>query len=268
MDNVKKIIYEFAKFAKETLLFLRYVTSIQLMIADKDGQIENVLHVEMADTQQRTNSVWRSFIGKGLSAAPPTSTSSRGSSRGSAVAKSMKSTKSKVSVTSTDTFYRYLQRLNQTRLPIGIRSIKILSHNYESKEDGDGDAQKSGGLKVGKVMTDEFVICEKIGGGDTVSIACKKENRDLKLIPFGCVAAHISSSDTLEFNVLKGRAFTFLPLPITTGLPVHLNGYFELSANRRDLWWGLDMHGVGMLYGGYSLSSKLCLVEETCHDHA
>ena len=30
-----------------------------------------------------------------------------------------------------------------------------------------------------------------------------------------------------------------------TGLPVHVNGYFELSANRRDVWWGDDMAGDG-----------------------
>ena len=36
----------------------------------------------------------------------------------------------------------------------------------------------------------------------------------------------------------SGRAFCFLPLPIFTGLPacLHINGYFELSSNRRDIW--------------------------------
>ena len=36
----------------------------------------------------------------------------------------------------------------------------------------------------------------------------------------------------------SGRAFCFLPLPIYTGMPtrVHINGYFELSSNRRDIW--------------------------------
>lgn len=29
-----------------------------------------------------------------------------------------------------------------------------------------------------------------------------------------------------------GRAFCFLPLPALTGLPVHINGFFELSSNR------------------------------------
>ncbi|KAK9106331.1 hypothetical protein Syun_022342 [Stephania yunnanensis] len=43
----------------------------------------------------------------------------------------------------------------------------------------------------------------------------------------------------------EGRAFCFLPLPISTGLPVHVNAYFELSSNRRDIWFGNDMAGGG-----------------------
>ena len=35
---------------------------------------------------------------------------------------------------------------------------------------------------------------------------------------------------------LQGMAACFLPLPVATGLPVHVNGYFELSSNRRDIW--------------------------------
>ncbi len=34
----------------------------------------------------------------------------------------------------------------------------------------------------------------------------------------------------------SGRAFCFLPLPARTGLPVHINAFFELSSNRRDIW--------------------------------
>jgi hypothetical protein len=47
--------------------------------------------------------------------------------------------------------------------------------------------------------------------------------------------------------LLEGRAYCFLPLPIRTMLPVHVNGYFELSSNRRDIWYGDDMDGEGRL---------------------
>jgi len=47
----------------------------------------------------------------------------------------------------------------------------------------------------------------------------------------------------LPITVVEGRAFCFLPLPVLTGLPVHVNAYFELSSNRRDIWFGGDMAG-------------------------
>jgi sacsin len=47
-------------------------------------------------------------------------------------------------------------------------------------------------------------------------------------------------------QVLKrGQAFCFLPLPVDSGLPLFVNGYFELSSNRRDIWSGGDMSGEG-----------------------
>lgn len=30
----------------------------------------------------------------------------------------------------------------------------------------------------------------------------------------------------------SGKAYCFLPLPVQTGLPLHLNAFFELSSNR------------------------------------
>ena len=51
----------------------------------------------------------------------------------------------------------------------------------------------------------------------------------------GVMAAAVSPA---VGTVSAGRAFCFLPLPIYTGMPprVHINGYFELSSNRRDIW--------------------------------
>ena len=37
-------------------------------------------------------------------------------------------------------------------------------------------------------------------------------------------------------TIFKGKAFCFLPLPVNTNLPVHVNGQFVLSSSRRSLW--------------------------------
>lgn len=94
-----------------------------------------------------------------------------------------------------------------------------------------------------------------------------------KFIPWACVASYLydvriekdlkgNAADSEEFIITQdmlqvpvnstqgrksfdGRAFCFLPLPMITGLPVHVNAYFELSSNRRDIWFGSDMAGGG-----------------------
>ena len=50
----------------------------------------------------------------------------------------------------------------------------------------------------------------------------------------------------------KGQAFCFLPLPVFTQLPVHVNGYFELSSNRRDIWRGEDTSGESRVRGEWN----------------
>lgn len=136
-------------------------------------------------------------------------------------------------------------KINKNELPIGIRSIKIISHDYRYRELVRIEINENKQIEesfnspidiidylldrfneeyqekqIANITNDEFLICEKIGGGNTVSIACNKINRDLKLIPFGSIAIHISSITNnnkerkLQFSMLKGSAFTFLPLPI------------------------------------------------------
>lgn len=57
---------------------------------------------------------------------------------------------------------------------------------------------------------------------------------------------------------MEGSAYCFLPLPAKTGLPVHVNGYFELSSNRRDIWYGQDMDKGGKLRSDWNV----CLLED------
>jgi hypothetical protein len=37
---------------------------------------------------------------------------------------------------------------------------------------------------------------------------------------------------------IDGNAFCFLPLPISTGLPCHINGHFAVHTNRNSIFWG------------------------------
>lgn len=55
-----------------------------------------------------------------------------------------------------------------------------------------------------------------------------------------------------SFPPLEGQAFCFLPLPVRTQLPLHINAYFELSSNRRDIWRGDDTTGESKVRGQWN----------------
>ena len=54
-------------------------------------------------------------------------------------------------------------------------------------------------------------------------------------LPF---SADVGSSKSPE--AISGQLFCFLPLPVKSRLPVHINGHFILDSNRRELWHSTD----------------------------
>ena len=127
-----------------------------------------------------------------------------------------------------------------------------------------------------------WLVSECISGGDAKESSLLFAKKSHKFIPWGCVAGRlysindrqvvdilnsqgqISHETFIQYRPLEylmedgeefvGRTFCFLPLPISTGLPVHLNAYFELSSNRRDIWYGDDMAGGGKLRAEWNIS--------------
>ena len=62
-------------------------------------------------------------------------------------------------------------------------------------------------------------------------------DRDLSYLPLVGVAMALPESSDNKTPDIKGHVFCFLPLPVQktslTGFPVHVNGFFALSQNRR-----------------------------------
>ncbi len=93
-----------------------------------------------------------------------------------------------------------------------------------------------------------FLVCSNLGGPKATPAALNPASSALRFVPFASVACALNALNPHDsFEPIKGRAFCFLPLPTLTGLPVHVNGAFELSSNRRDVWFGDDMAGEGLL---------------------
>lgn len=107
----------------------------------------------------------------------------------------------------------------------------------------------------GDIYSESWELCNQLGGKSASAMAADTNNSLLRLIPWGGIAALVhttiidtTSSETVTIPNMShsGSAYCFLPLPIKTGLPVMVNGYFELSSNRRDIWSDSgDMTGDG-----------------------
>ncbi|CAL9081959.1 unnamed protein product [Musa acuminata var. zebrina] len=157
-----------------------------------------------------------------------------------------------------DQFLKKLSKTEDKDLPWYCQKIAVVEQN-----------------SVGHVLHFWF-ISETIGGGRARKKCLSLDSRSHKLIPWASVAAYMCSIDLKDVKELnkvlnqpvsgviqdrkkfEGRAFCFLPLPVTTGLPVHVNAYFELSSNRRDIWFGNDMAGGGKARSEWNI----CLLED------
>ncbi|XP_076026169.1 sacsin-like [Genypterus blacodes] len=81
-------------------------------------------------------------------------------------------------------------------------------------------------------MKNKWLIAEQLGSFKDSS--GNEKNQSDKL-PQAAVAARVQCKP-LPPEEFSGEAFCSLPLPGQTGLPVHVNGNFEVDSSRRSLW--------------------------------
>ena len=83
-----------------------------------------------------------------------------------------------------------------------------------------------------------FLVTNYFCGGEISSeFKTLASDQDLSYLPLVGVAMELPECPGKETPDMRGHVFCFLPLPVQktslTGLPVHINGFFALSQNRR-----------------------------------
>ena len=82
-----------------------------------------------------------------------------------------------------------------------------------------------------------FIISSCMAGGEIEELASTQEGIRAGVLPCGGVAAKlVYGKGGLTPQPTNGKAFSYLPLDVATGLPFHVNGNFLLQPNRRQLW--------------------------------
>ena len=93
------------------------------------------------------------------------------------------------------------------------------------------------------IKQETWLLSSCVGTNSSARLALA-EGREHGLLPCGGAAtklSNISEEKTMDGpklipEAITGEAFCFLPLSIATGLPVHINGYFAITSNRRSIW--------------------------------
>ena len=116
-----------------------------------------------------------------------------------------------------------------------------------------------------------FLVTSYFCGGKVSSTFQKlMSDKSLSYLPSVGVAMALPTGPKLETPDIQGHVFCFLPLPVQktslTGLPVHVNGFFALSQNRRHIKSPNaeqeDQEKTGRQLTDKSLLWNKCLLEE------
>ena len=253
------LLESFRAVVVEAMLFLRHIKKIQVMVHE-NGNTRVLFGAELKDPNQRSKGVWAQIPafagGKAAAVAASSSSSSSNASNTNAAAVAAALAASQLSKSS---FYKRLESCQESDLQRGFQVANIQLSKFEYTESKPEDPPTSSDdpnalppppagplftLRSSSVTTETFLLSEQLGWGASRMMACEGAKRGLKMINFGGVSAHILHNghpvSMASSAALGGKAFCFLPLPVTTGLPINLNAFFELSANRRDIWWGSE----------------------------
>ncbi|KAM9602483.1 sacsin isoform 2-T4 [Morphnus guianensis] len=86
-----------------------------------------------------------------------------------------------------------------------------------------------------------WLICSCMDIGDALKFSLHESGRRLGLVPCGGVGVLLSETQDQKWIVKPncntiGEVFCYLPLRIKTGLPLHINGCFAVTSNRKEIW--------------------------------
>lgn len=213
-EEVLNLFENFKSQAAHSLLFLKSLKLVELWVRDNsESEPRQVFSAELTpefSSSQHPQAEIKAFVG------------SQGGGK--------------------DAFYQRLKATKDSDLPTSCSIIDVKLQNSSRKQEQESSRHR-------------WLVCNLLAGGSakqlalqgvTAAAAAATTNAAIPRgwVPWAGVAAPIDvdkEATEQKIKPFQGRAFCFLPLPALTQLPVHINGLFELSSNRRDIWHGQDL---------------------------
>ncbi|XP_034023953.1 sacsin [Thalassophryne amazonica] len=138
-------------------------------------------------------------------------------------------------------FHNVFKRIVDLHSPLFRGSEEDPNQYFEMAAKGVQTRRLTDEMPQKAVETTSWLICSCMDVTEALKFSLGESGKRLGLVPCGGVAVLLSEEKNCKWMVTAnttpiGEVFCYLPLRIKTGLPVHINGCFAVTSNRKEIW--------------------------------
>ncbi|KAM3615803.1 uncharacterized protein V6R79_008113 [Siganus canaliculatus] len=138
-------------------------------------------------------------------------------------------------------FHNVFKRIVDLHSPLFRGSEEDPNQYFEMAAKGVQTRRLTDEMPQKAVEVTNWLICSCMDATEALKFSLSDSGKRLGLVPCGGVAVLLSEEENRKWTVKTngtpiGEVFCYLPLRIKTGLPVHINGCFAVTSNRKEIW--------------------------------
>uniref|UniRef100_A0A8D3DQY5 Sacsin molecular chaperone n=1 Tax=Scophthalmus maximus TaxID=52904 RepID=A0A8D3DQY5_SCOMX len=138
-------------------------------------------------------------------------------------------------------FHNVFKRIVDLHSPLFRGSEEDPNQYFEMAAKGIQTRRLTDEMPQKAVEVTNWLICSCMDATEALKFSLSDSGKRLGLVPCGGVAVLLSEEENRKWTVKTnatpvGEVFCYLPLRIKTGLPVHINGCFAVTSNRKEIW--------------------------------
>ncbi|KAM3874971.1 sacsin [Diretmus argenteus] len=138
-------------------------------------------------------------------------------------------------------FHNVFKRIVDLQSPLFRGSEEDPNQYFEMAAKGVQTRRLTDEMPQKAVEVTNWLICSCMDVTEALKFSLGDSGKRLGLVPCGGVAVLLSEEENRKWTVKTnanpiGEVFCYLPLRIKTGLPVHINGCFAVTSNRKEIW--------------------------------
>nr|XP_057935271.1 sacsin isoform X2 [Doryrhamphus excisus] len=138
-------------------------------------------------------------------------------------------------------FHNVFKRIVDLHSPLFRGSEEDPNQYFEMAAKGIQTRRLTDEMPQKAVEVTNWLICSCMDGTEALKFSLNDSGKRLGLVPCGGVAVLLTEEENRKWSVKSnavpiGEVFCYLPLRIKTGLPVHINGCFAVTSNRKEIW--------------------------------